>query len=146
MARVSTASSGSEARPFQGVGFALSSLGFAVAGRFRETLAPLGLEPKDFALLRAIAAAEGSSQNALGSQLHIPPSPRVAFADTLQGRGLLKRRPQPGDRRAHALFLTDAGRALMDEAFALAVAFERELTAVLSAADRKQLLALLGAV
>src|SRR5438309_3029748 len=35
----------------QSVGFTLSSLGYAVAARFRATLAPLELEPREFALL-----------------------------------------------------------------------------------------------
>lgn len=132
--------------PFQAVGFALSTLGFAVATRFRERLAPLGIEPRDFALLRAVAAEEGLSQQALGEQLCIPPSRMVAFIDALQDRGLLERRPHPGDRRAHALYLTAAGRKLLAKAVTVAAGFERELCAGLSAAEREQLLALLGEV
>jgi DNA-binding MarR family transcriptional regulator len=135
-----------DAPPFQAVGFALSTLGFAVAGPFRERLAPLGIEPRDFALLRALAAGEGISQQALGEQLQIPPSRMVAFIDALQDRRLLERRPHPSDRRAHALYLTATGRKLLDEAVGVAAAFERELCGRLSAAERKQLLALLGSV
>jgi DNA-binding MarR family transcriptional regulator len=133
-------------KPFQAVGFALSTLGFAVASRFRERLAPLELEPRDFALLRALAAGEGVSQHALGDQLRIPPSRMVAFIDGLQERGLVERRPHPGDRRAHALHLTPAGRKLLGKATAVASRFERELCGRLSAADRERLLALLGEV
>src|ERR1700745_1907190 len=97
------------AAPFKSVGFTLSTLGFAVAAGFREQLAPLDLEPRDFALLRAVGAAEGLSQQAIGAPLPIPASRMVAFIDSLQERGLLERRAHPTDRRARALYLTDDG-------------------------------------
>ena len=133
-------------KPFEAVGFAVSTLGFAVAMRFRERLAPLEIEPRDFALLRVLAAREGVSQQALGEQLRIPPSRMVAFIDALQERGLLERRPHPSDRRAHALHLTPSGRKLLSKAVAVASRFEGELCGRLSAAEREQLLTLLGEV
>ena len=88
---------------------------------FREILAPLELEPREFALLRAVAAAEGQSQQAIGERLQIPPSRMVAFVDALEERSLLERRHNPHDRRTRELHLTDAGRELLERAFALAV-------------------------
>ena len=78
--------------PFSGVGFTLSSLGYGVARRFRKTLAPLELEPREFALLRAVSFAEGQSQQTIGERLQIPPSRMVAFVDALEKRSLLERR------------------------------------------------------
>src|SRR5581483_9559031 len=95
-----------------------SSLGYAVSRRFHTTLEPLSLEPREFALLRAVAPAEGASQQAIGERLQIPASRMVAFVDALEARGLLERRPNPNDRRARALYLTDDGRALLASAFA----------------------------
>lgn len=128
---------------FRSVGFNLSSLGYAVSRRFRETLAPLQLEPREFALLRAVEAAEGMSQQALSERLQIPASRMVAFVDALQQRGLLERRPNLQDRRAHALYLTNEGRDMLAEAMTAAVAFEQELCADLQANEREQLLDLL---
>jgi DNA-binding MarR family transcriptional regulator len=132
--------------PFQAVGFGLSSIGFAVAKRFRETLAPLELEPREFALLRGVAAAEGQSQQAIAEQLHIPPSRMVAFVDALEQRALLERRHNPHDRRTRELYLTAEGQRLLGRAFQLALGFERELCADLTAAERQELLALLQRV
>jgi DNA-binding MarR family transcriptional regulator len=128
------------------VGFMLSTLGFAVAQGFSETLAPLGIEPRDFALLRAVGAAEGLSQQAIGERLRIPASRMVAFVDALEERGLLERRANPADRRARALHLTEAGEKLLTKAFAAAVEFETGLCAELGPGEREQLLALLGKV
>ena len=132
--------------PFRSVGFTLSTLGFAVSAGFAERLAPLGIEPRDFALLRGVGAAEGSSQQAVGERLGIPPSRMVGFVDALEQRGLLERRAHPEDRRARALHLTGAGRALLQEGFAVAVAFEYELRSGLGAGEREQLLDLLAEV
>jgi DNA-binding MarR family transcriptional regulator len=132
--------------PFRSVGFTVSTTGYAIARRFREILAPLELEPRDFALLRAIGAAEGSSQQALGERMRILPSRMVAFIDALQARGLLERRHNPEDRRSYALHLTEDGRSLLGRAFALAVGHERDLCADLSNDEREQLLDLLQRV
>ncbi len=126
--------------PFQSVGFALSTIGYAVSHRFRSILAPLGLEPREFALLRAIGALEGQSQQEIGERLQIPASRMVAFVDGMETRGLAERRVNPQDRRTRALYLTDAGRGLLEQAFALAAAYEQELCADLSDAERERLL------
>jgi len=128
------------------VGFTLSSLGFAVAQRFTETLAPVGLEPKEFALMRAVSAAEGRTQQALAGALEIPASRMVALVDALEERGLIERRHNPRDRRARELYLTPSGTELLGRAFTLAAGLEGELCAGLSGAEREQLLELLQRV
>ena len=132
--------------PYQSVGFTISTAGYAIARRFREILAPLQLEPREFALLRAVAASEGLSQQAIGERLQIPASRMVAFVDALAARGLLERRQNQEDRRAHALHLTAEGHRLLEQAFTLAVAHERDICADLSATEREQLLTLLQRV
>ena len=134
------------AAPYKSVGFTLSTLGFAVSSGFQAKLAPLEILPRDFALLRAVGAAEGQSQQAIGERLRLPASRMVAFLDSLEERGLLERRPHPTDRRARALHLTEAGRGLLAEAYAAALDFERDLCAGLSATERERLLELLGTV
>lgn len=135
-----------EAPPFRSVGFTISTIGYAVSRRFHDALAPLQLEPREFALLRAVGVAEGKSQQAIGERLQIPPSRMVAFIDALEARGLIERRHNPEDRRTRALHLTGAGHDLLGRAFARAVEFERSLCAGLSDAEREQLLALLERV
>jgi DNA-binding MarR family transcriptional regulator len=129
-----------EPEAFRAIGFLLSSLGHAVAAQFSARLAPLELEPRQFALLRRVALHEGGSQQAMGERLGIPPSRMVALVDELEARELLQRRPSPSDRRAHALHLTPAGRRLLARAAKLAAAFEHELTQDLDAAERARLL------
>lgn len=133
-------------QPFRSVGFVISTTGYALARLFRQVMAPIGLEPREFALLRGVAASEGVTQQAIAEQMGVAPSRMVAFVDTLEERGLLERRQNPDDRRARALFLTAAGRELLGRAFATAVEHERRLTSDLTPAEREQLLFLLGRV
>lgn len=133
-------------RPIRSVGFTISTTGYEIARRFHERLAPYGLEPRDFALLRSVAASEGDSQQAIGERLGIAASRMVAFVDGLERRGLLERRQNPKDRRARALFLTAKGRELLERAFELAGEQERDIAQDLTSAEREQLLELLARV
>ena len=137
---------GGEPAAFRAVGFMLSSLGHAVAATFSARLAPLALEPREFALMRCLATREGASQQAIGERLGVPPSRMVALVDALEARGLLERRPSPKDRRAHALHQTAAGKRLLAKATAVAAGLEAELTEGLDAAQRAQLLEMLDHV
>lgn len=128
------------------ISFAISTTGYELARRFQKLLAPVGLEPRDFGLLQQVAASEGDSQQEIGARINVASSRMVAFVDSLERRGLLERRPNPNDRRARALFLTDAGRDLRARAFQIANELERTITQDLSAAEGEQLRELLARV
>jgi DNA-binding MarR family transcriptional regulator len=129
--------------PLDSLSFLLSQLGFTASRRFHAALAPLGIDPRHFLLLRFVTREEGRSQQALGEMLHIPPSRMVALVDQLEQRGLLERRANPTDRRARALHVTPAGRELMGKAMEAAIAHENRVGVLLSASERRQLVALL---
>jgi DNA-binding MarR family transcriptional regulator len=66
--------------------------------------------------------------------------------DRLERAGLVRREPDPTDRRAVAITLTPKGRELIDAVMADHLANERRLLSGLSAADRRQLGDLLRAL
>ncbi|KFI32968.1 transcriptional regulator [Haematobacter missouriensis] len=53
----------------------------------------------------------GISQKDLAERVGIDGSSLVRLLDILSERGLLERRPDPGDRRSRQLYLTPAGKA-----------------------------------
>jgi DNA-binding MarR family transcriptional regulator len=63
--------------------------------------------------------------------------------DRLQEMGLVRRRPDPNDRRGLLVELTTKGRVLVDEVVVVFLANEERLLSGLSAADRKRLADLL---
>ena len=132
------------APPFgQAVGFVLSQLGFETARRFGELMSEVELEPRQFALLRSIAAQEGRSQNEVADILHIPPSTMVSVIDYLEDRGLVERRLHPTDRRSRVLYMTAEGEKLLDRATTLAMGLETTICEGITPLEREKLLRML---
>ncbi len=66
-------------------------------------------------MLFRLREQEGLSQVDLADVLELQPISLVRLLDRLVEHGLLERRHDPKDRRANRLFLTVAGRQLVDD-------------------------------
>ena len=128
------------------VAFLLSQVGIHASQRFARRIAEIDLQPPQFRVMNMVDAVEGRSQQAIAETIGAPPSRMVAIVDELEARGLIERRPHPGDRRVHALYLSAAGRRLLARGRKIALEHEEELMKGLSAADRRRLVALLQKV
>ncbi|MGA8724083.1 MAG: MarR family winged helix-turn-helix transcriptional regulator [Acidimicrobiales bacterium] len=131
-------------RPPQAVGFLLSQLGFETSHRFHELMSKVELDPRQFAVMRAIDASDGQSQNAVGEWLRIPPSSMVAVLDRLEARGLVERHLHPSDRRARTLHITGEGQKVLEDAREQAMILEQIICDGFSPNQRKKLLDMLG--
>jgi DNA-binding MarR family transcriptional regulator len=120
--------------------FLLSQLGVYLAEDFVHRLQPFGVEPRTYAVLKALIEDDGQSQRRLSTQLGIHRNVMVSVIDKLEGQGLVKRMPHPADRRAFAVTLTDKARELLPALDAQGRAQEDEITASLTAAERKAVL------
>jgi DNA-binding MarR family transcriptional regulator len=125
------------------VAFLLSRLGFETSRELGNALADLGLELRQYGLLRLLASAQGGSQRALGAMLDITPNRMVALVDGLESKGLIERRPHPDDRRAYTIALTEAGAAAFGQAMQAAFGVEASMCQPLEPQERAQLLGLL---
>jgi DNA-binding MarR family transcriptional regulator len=130
-------------KPPRSVGFLISQLGFLSSKGFVEALAPVGIDPRQFLLMRFVAASEGQSQQALAERLAIPPSRMVALVDHLEDAGLVERRSHPEDRRVRGLHLTRKGRAVLERAGKIAIDYETGLCAGINREERELLIDLL---
>jgi DNA-binding MarR family transcriptional regulator len=128
------------------LGFLLTSVGFGTALRFRSVIAPTGMHPREFGVLRTVAMEEGISQQACGHTLKVAPSQMVALVDALESKGLLERRPDPADRRVRALHVTTKGRRALATGFEAAMRNEEQLFGALSSTERAELRRLLQQV
>ncbi|MCW2919564.1 MAG: MarR family transcriptional regulator [Actinomycetia bacterium] len=97
------------------------------AKTFSEALRPYGIEGRHFAVLMTLGGVGAQTQRQLIDQLGSDKSSMVRMLDDLEDRGLAIRGPAEGDRRAHAVELTDAGR----ETLAATEKVAREVTAQL---------------
>jgi DNA-binding MarR family transcriptional regulator len=80
-----------------------------------DALAPSGLAIAHVAVLGLLSTQGPMSQRQLIELLDADKSTMVNLIDELERQRLAERRPDPGDRRAHAVALTDAGRRRLGE-------------------------------
>jgi DNA-binding MarR family transcriptional regulator len=128
------------------IGFLLSQVGIYAARQFAERLSALDLHPPLFRVMNVVDAYEGHSQQAIGEAIQAPASRMVSIVDELERRSLIERRPDPGDRRIRALYLTADGRKLLTRARRIAHEHEDEIMRGINASDRKRLIELLQKV
>jgi DNA-binding MarR family transcriptional regulator len=107
--------------------------------RWRDALAPWNLSPSASRALRVVGSREETRVSDLAEALRIVPRSATEVVDGLEERGLVRRTPDPSDRRAVHVVLTPTGRALLDEVDAARAADARELFGRLSEADRAEL-------
>ena len=128
----------------QQVGFVLRLAQLAVFQDFLQTFAAEDIRPAQLSVLTIIERNPGIRQSAIGAALAIKPPHLVPLLDSLERRGLAERRRTESDRRSYALFLTEAGSALMATLDRLRHQHERRLVERLGEDGRAQLLELLG--
>ena len=131
--------------PGRTLGFVLNDVARLMRKRFeqRARAAALGLTRAQAAVLAHLARQEGINQAALAQLLELEPITLARLLDRLQAAGLIERRSDPKDRRAHLLYLTDAAYPLLDRIFALAAEVREDALAGVAEADRGRLLDLL---
>ena len=125
------------------VGYLLAKLGTLSSSHMDDELAPFGINRMHFGLLKILDAVGPSSQQALSSDLGMPPSRMVALVDHLEDKGLVARERNSSDRRVNEIRLTTKGRAALVRANRAALRFHDELLIDLSSSERTQLAGLL---
>ncbi len=120
-------------------GYLISRLGHVAQKQFAERLEQLELTTRMWGALNVLEAEDAITQGALCKSVGMDPSSMVSTIDELEAKGLVERRRHPSDRRAHALHLTDSGRATLARGRKLARAAQEELLAPLSAQEREEL-------
>lgn len=125
-------------------GYLLRRAQLAVFEDFNRTFAAVDLRPAQFSVLLVIQKNPGLKQSEVSAALGIQRTNFVALIDKLEKRGLVRREPVAGDRRAYALVLTAGGRETLREALAIQTRNEKRLAAMLGPGGRERLLELLG--
>ena len=124
-------------------GLLISRMGVIAQKHFSAKLEAVGLTPRMWGALNVLEAEGPVTQGALCKGIGMDPSSMVSTIDELEAKGLVERRPHPGDRRAHALYVTDSGRETLSRGREVALATQDELLAPLSEDEREQLRSLL---
>jgi DNA-binding MarR family transcriptional regulator len=98
------------------LGFLLKHAQLELAAHSEPALRPLGITGRELAVLSVLADGGSLSQHEAARRLAIDRTTMVALLDGLEAKGLVERRPHPGDRRRNVVELTAKGHRVMDEA------------------------------
>jgi DNA-binding MarR family transcriptional regulator len=109
----------SGALPVSALDLDLAWLGIRLVDRLkqdiREVAEEVGLSVAQLDVLRRLRHQGPSPMRRLAEQMHCEASNLTGLVDRLEGRGLVERRPDPGDRRVRLLALTEAGEGVSQE-------------------------------
>lgn len=118
------------------LGVLLHRLTSAVARRELPALRSHQLEMWDYVVLGGLEHGPAPTQAQLAASVGRDKTRLIAVLDRLEGRGLLRRESDAGDRRNRVVTLTDAGRALLLDCRRDIRAMEADLLNTVSTADR----------
>ena len=124
--------------------FVLNKVTERVDRRVEAVIAPLELTFRQYGLLVFLQLAGPRAQVEISQQTGVDRTSVMREVDGLERRGLVRRDPDPNDRRRHSVVLTDAGEVLLARSLSEVKRVEREeLYAPLSEQAQAQLLSLL---
>jgi len=110
---------------------------------FHQHFAGLGVTPAGFSVLALIVANPGVRPSAIAEELRVKPSNVAALVNGLAAAGLVERTPDASELRANLLHATEAGAKAWEEMERSHKEADARFAERLSAAERKQFVALL---
>lgn len=116
----------------------------ALRRRSADLLEPWDLSPHQARALRVVADRDGLRLSDLAGALRIAPRSATEVVDGLEDRGLVRRVPDPKDRRAVCIELTGDGGRVRAEVDAARADDAAAYFGVLDAEDRAALTRILG--
>jgi DNA-binding MarR family transcriptional regulator len=126
------------------ISYAVGRLDRVLRRALGEALAPHDLSLPEYTTLSVLSARSGLSNAQLARRSLITPQAMNEVLARLEGRRLVRRRPDPAHGRIRPAELTAAGRRVLAGADAAVDAVERRMLAGVSTAERRQLSTLLG--
>lgn len=127
-------------------GFLVHDVARLYGRRFDRNGRRLELTRAQCRTLGYLARNEGINQAGLADLLEIRPMTLVRQIDRMQEAGWIERRPDPADRRARRLFLTEKARPILGRIWDVASATQDQILAGLAPDEADQLIDLLRRV
>jgi DNA-binding MarR family transcriptional regulator len=123
---------------------AFMSIARQLRGTSQATLAPWDITPAQLRALRVLGHHGTQRMSELSDHLHIAARSTTEVVDALESRGLVGRRPDPGDRRATLAELTEHGAGILSAVRAARKTEAERVFNRLSAADKAHLARILA--
>lgn len=123
--------------------FILSDASRLMRRRFDIRARSLGVSRAQWKVLFALSRNEGINQTGLADYLEVETITLCRMVDRLEEANLVERRPDPADRRAWRLHLTEMARPLLDRLLEVGQGVIAEAVAGVSPVELDQLTAML---
>jgi DNA-binding MarR family transcriptional regulator len=101
--------------PADGLGDAFGAVARRLRAAAMTAFAEYDVTPSQVRAIRVLDTHGGVRSKELAEHLKIAPRSATEVVDALEVKGLVRRSPDPDDRRAVVVSLTDRGRALSEE-------------------------------
>jgi DNA-binding MarR family transcriptional regulator len=111
---------------------------------FGQEVEPLGLTVIEWYILRALYQQDGQHASELARAVGRAATSFTPILDKLQHKGLIERRPDPTDRRAVRIYLTEKGHGLRDGVLKSADRIDKKMQKSASNGSFKEFLAVLA--
>lgn len=111
-----------------------------------DEMSGCGLSMARTKVLRRLREQGPTRQSVLAADFELSPHSITDIVDGLERLGMAERRPDPADRRAKLVAITDVGRAAVDVANATRERLLTQIFGALDEADRATLLRLLASL
>lgn len=124
-------------------GFVLHETARLVSKRFDQRAKCLGLTRAQIQLMAYLVYHEGINQTGLADLLEIEPISLARLIDRMEQAGWVQRRPDPHDRRAWLLFVTEKAKPVFAKMVEIGQEVRQEALNGLSAEERDRIVELL---
>lgn len=119
------------------VSFMIGKAAQQVTRRARELLAPFGVTPVQYAVLKVLSDAEALSGAEIGKRMVLDSASITGILDRLESLELVRRMPNPDDRRALLIVATGRARQILPEMDAQMDRLNAEATAILKTDENR---------
>lgn len=96
-----------------------------------------GLTPRQFTILKTVAKYEGLNQTDLVDRTGVDRSTLADIVRRMLNKGLISRKRMTNDARAYAVYVTDKGRQILNEAAPAAADADKKILSALSEEQRE---------
>jgi MarR family transcriptional regulator for hemolysin len=124
-------------------GFVLHETARLLSKRYDQRAKSLGLTRAQIQLLAYLVYHEGINQTGLAEMIEIEPISLARLIDRMEQAGWVERRPDPHDRRAWLLFITEKAKPVFAEMVAIGREVRAEALVGFSEGERDQVMELL---
>ena len=128
------------------IGYLLSDSSRLLRRAFDERVRSLGLTAVQARLLLALQKFPDNNQAFHADRLEVEPITLTRIVDRMEEAGWIERVPDPGDRRARHLHLTEKSRCIVTKVGQRVETLVDDMSAGLSIGERADLMRLLGVV